>query len=447
MALDKKACERLLALHRLMVGSDKPHKREAAHKKLGELLNRHGYTWGDLPKLLASALPPEDPYGDEERASNAANVAGANKADFGALEPAIYLIEKHLDVKPNEALTIALWILHSHVFNQFDITPRLFLTSPVPGCGKTEVLKLIEILGSKTKRTGNISAAAAYRLIEQRCPTLLIDEGENQGARKNPVLVSVFNDGYGRGGTVDRVIEGEYKEFPVFAPMAIAAIGASGTLPTTTLSRCVIIRMTRKIKELEPIPTGGKFTKDPELILAYQTIQNWAATVKLNTRPDIPKQLTNRMADIWRPLLAAAADFGWGDRAREAALIYAKHFFDEDAAVILLYDIRTIFNHTGAARITSEALVSALLETEGSMISWTEWCGVQGDQQPRKLTQGAMARLLHRFQIRSRKIRFKDRTLWGYAREQFTAAWASYCQETGTPAQESNVKYLDGRRR
>jgi hypothetical protein len=71
---------------------------------------------------------------------------------------------------------------------------------------------------------------------------------------------------------VERLIESlgtKVKEFRVFAPMAIASIAANGTLPPSTLSRCVIIRMTRKTKDLEPIPTGGKFTKDPELILAY----------------------------------------------------------------------------------------------------------------------------------------------------------------------------------
>jgi hypothetical protein len=51
-------------------------------------------------------------------------------------------------------------------------------------------------------------------------------------------------------------------------------------------------------------------------------------------------------------LIAIADAFGadWAMRAREAALVYAGRHQDEDAAVILLPDIRDIFNGVGVDR-------------------------------------------------------------------------------------------------
>ena len=47
-------------------------------------------------------------------------------------------------------------------------------------------------------------------------------------------------------------------------------------------------------------------------------------------------------------------------RRREAAVTFAKSYRDEDIIVILLGDIREIFNARGADRLPSKALVDAL---------------------------------------------------------------------------------------
>jgi hypothetical protein len=78
-------------------------------------------------------------------------------------------------------MAIALWVLHTHVFGRFKITPRLALLSPVRGCGKTTVLILLEALTANPDRSGNISAAAIYHTLASREHTMLIDEGDNLG--------------------------------------------------------------------------------------------------------------------------------------------------------------------------------------------------------------------------------------------------------------------------
>jgi hypothetical protein len=352
-----------------------------------------------------------------------------------------YLVGTYLDVKPHEAIAIALWIFHSHVYSHSAVTPRLALTSPVRGCGKTTVLRLIELLGSKTKRMDGVSSAAIYWLIEESHPTLLVDEADNLGLGTSGALRSVMNSGHLSGGGIGRVIQGAYKKFSTFAPMAIAAIGS---LPLPLMQRSIVVHMERTDKKLERLPEGHKLGKDFQTInFVFGRVLDWAATAKLNANPDVPKELRNRVADNWRPLLAIADTFDWGERAREAALTFARTFHDEDAGVILLDDCRTIFNRFGADRVTSEVLIAALLEQDGNW-SWSEWRGMRDDQQPRKLSQGELARLLRPFGIRPRSLRIRGevKTRKGYHRQQFEAAWARYCRTHDTPAQPSNVRYL-----
>jgi hypothetical protein len=71
-------------------------------------------------------------------------------------------------------MTAALWILHCWVFDQFTITPRLALLSPVRGCGKTTLLAFIGLLTAEPLRTDNTSAAPIYYLLDTRPNTMLL---------------------------------------------------------------------------------------------------------------------------------------------------------------------------------------------------------------------------------------------------------------------------------
>jgi len=131
----------------------------------------------------------------------------------------------------------------------------------------------------------------------------------------------------------------------------------------------------------------------------------WAREAKLNSDPAMPVQLRNRPADNWRPLIAIADAFGaaWAARAREAAIAFAGEHQDEDAAVVLLRDIRDIFDGRRVDRLPSKAIIDRLNNADDAM--WWEWRGIHGNQQPRKLSPGELAKLLEPFQIRPQTIR------------------------------------------
>ena len=62
-----------------------------------------------------------------------------------------FLFEEYVALKPHEYVALALWTLHSHVHEQFMHTPRLVVRSPVHGCGKTTLFKVLEKLTARSK--------------------------------------------------------------------------------------------------------------------------------------------------------------------------------------------------------------------------------------------------------------------------------------------------------
>lgn len=80
------------------------------------------------------------------------------------------VINEYVDVKKHEAVASTLWSLHTHVFSNFMVSPRLALTSPKPGCGKTTFLDVLALLCQRGKRIDYTTAAALYRGIDRHRP-------------------------------------------------------------------------------------------------------------------------------------------------------------------------------------------------------------------------------------------------------------------------------------
>jgi hypothetical protein len=398
------------------------------------LLSQHGLTWNDLPTIFA-AIEPGGAGDSSNDVTTGGTVPAPARPEPDVLAVVLRLIEEHIAVTAAERLAVALWILHAHVFDRFSITPRLALSSPVRGCGKTTVLTLIELLVPEGNRTDSVSAAAIYHQLERRPRTvLLVDEADGLDLLRSHALRSVFNSGHRRGGAVSRFVGGWSRRYPTFAPLAIAAIGM---LPLPLLHRSIVINMQRSAAQLRRLDEA-----DAAFAWTRKAIRDWAAKVKLTPDPEMPPSLRNRAADNWRPLLSIADSFGYGEAARAAATALSTDRLYEDVGVQLLADVRTIFQARGIDRIASAAVVEQLIGLDEGQ--WSEWRGPNDDRPPRKLTQPQLAQLLRPFGINSRTIwplrrRLGDKSSRGYVRSQFEQAWAAYCPSADTPTQSSKI--------
>jgi hypothetical protein len=346
-------------------------------------------------------------------------------------------------MKPHEYVAVALWALHTHIYDRFMVTPRLALRSPVADFGKTTLLDILSRLTARPAKFDAITTAALYRLIDQTHPTLLIDEADNFGLALQPNgrLRAVFNSGHRSGGTVAISERGSVHKFATFSPLALALPEMRG-LPRTLDSRCITITMKRSRHQLRRFDVNQP---DHALDAAYQQILLWRREVELNSAPELPTALRNRFADNWRPLISIADCLGWGDRAREALVIFAREYHDADVKILLLGDIRKVFDMRRVDCLPTKTLLEALYDVDEA--EWSEFCGVRGDQPPHKLKETELARMLRDFAIGSRTIwppnrTSKNKSFKGYRRSQFEETWVQYCADDGTASHGSNIKSL-----
>lgn len=325
-----------------------------------------------------------------------------------------------------QVVAIALWVAHSHCFDQADCSPYLEVTSPEKRSGKTRLLELLEQLVARPWRALLPSEAVLFRKIDRDRPTLLLDEVDTvfgpRADSNHEALRGVLNAANRQGVTVPRVMmEGrraELLEFNIFCPKVIAGIGR---LPDTVADRSIPIRMRRR-KATEVVERFrfdvGRAQAEPLRQALEQALQG--PSLK-HARPALPEPLNDRAQESWEPLLAIADAAGgnWPSRARAAALeLSGETDMDtESLGTKLLADIRSVFNQRSVERILTAALLESLRGLDES-----PWADLHG----RPLAPHGMARRLRTYGIAPRLLRIGSEVGRGYLRRSFEDAWARW---------------------
>ena len=349
-----------------------------------------------------------------------------------ALVQAIRAIINRYIVLPQGAdLTVTLWIIRTYAFDVFGVNPRLALISPEMRCGKTTTLEVLSLLVPKPLLTSNCTPASLFRLIEQSCPTVLIDEFDSFQGEKDE-LRGILNSGHTcTAAFVTRTVGKDYepRQFSTWCPMVLALIGK---LPDTLEDRSLRIDLQRK----KPADTVKPFPRQGE---AYRTLQAETAKVKsqclrwvqdhedaLKNTPVRPLEgLSDRAADNWHSLLAVAALVGEPcvqETITVARATASTVTSEETVKVQLLCDIRDIFSDQNADRLLSKILCDRLAAMQEK--PWAEW------KQGKPITPNQLARLLKGFGITSQDMRCSGEEKGkGYYKANFEDAWSRYCGE------------------
>ena len=339
-------------------------------------------------------------------------------------------IINHLVLPRGAAESVALWILHAHTHDCFDVSPILAVTSPTPECGKTTCLTLLGALVPRPCSASNVTPAALFRAIDKWSPTLLIDEADTF-LKNSDELRGVLNSGHHRATAYIIRTTGddhEPRRFRTWAPKAVALIG---NLPATLASRSIHIELRRKAasEKVERL----RLDRLDHLEVLHRQAARWAkdnAGSLRSAEPQLPEALTGRAADNWRPLLSIA-DLVGGDWPAHARLIAQARDgrAGQTAGIMLLEDIQRILVNRRIDRIPSADLAEALSAMENR--PWPEW------RQDKPITPRQIAKLLEPFGVTPGTIRIAGgTTVKGYKLEQFTEVFQRYVSaESVTPSQ------------
>lgn len=365
-------------------------------------------------------------------------------------------------VSDAQVVATALWVAHTHAIEAADTTPYLWLQSPTKRSGKTRVQEVVELLVARPWFVTRPTEATLFRVIDERQPTLLVDEVDTLFGRDptgaHEGLRAVLNSGHRRGAVVPRCVQVGNKQvvtdFKVFSAKALAGIG---WLPETVADRSIPVRLRRKA------PGEGverfRFKKArAEGHALRDRLAGWAQTAMprlVDAEPELPEGLNDRAADGWEPLFAIADLAGgeWSERARKAALQLHGGSEDEGEGVLLLAHVRDAFYDRPdteeepekeptlptapeapppADRLPTTALLTKLVgRSDGP---WAEkWERILKADPEAQGPANQLARLLKPFGVKPKRIRTGGRgtpTPRGYLREDLADAWARYLPTT-----------------
>lgn len=354
------------------------------------------------------------------------------EVDGGALLDAIVRVAReYLVLPPGGAEAIALWSLFAHAHDAFNISPILGVSSPTHECGKTTFLILLEFLVPSPLQTSNVTPAPLFRAIEKWHPTLLVDEMDTfLGTQEE--LRGILNSGHNRRAAHVLRCEGEsfeVRKFSTWCPKILAKIGK---FPPTLYSRSIRIELQRKPPGVEV--KHLREDRPARLVdLARQCVR-WAQDNMRALKaadPEMPEALFSRSADNWRPLLAVAdlAGADWPARARRVAAASCAKAKDETAAIVLLEDLRALFEARAADRLHSDDIVVALHELDDR--PWSEWGKAR-----RPISKHQLCEMLKPFGLQAKQLRIGAENKNGYELETLNPVFERYLSPD-TPSQVS----------
>jgi Protein of unknown function (DUF3631) len=215
------------------------------------------------------------------------------------------------------------------------------------------------------------------------------------------------------------------KKYDTFCPKVIAGIGE---LDPTIASRCIPIRM----QHANPGGYDDSFDKDEYRVTADKLrvrLAAWGAvkarTIR-QTKPILPPQLKDRLADISKPLLAIADVAGgdWPQKAREALIV----IFDDKSRTIESLRV-TLLRHIKEEFYEDQENPHHFVSTADLILLLTsreDWPLLEMPKNGKPITGPGIARLLKPFGIAPVLSRALVTTTRGYALADLADAFRRY---------------------
>lgn len=341
-----------------------------------------------------------------------------------------------------------LWIVHTHMMDAWDSTPRLAFLSPEPSSGKSRALEVTHLLVPRALEAMNMSSAYLFRKMDSPdgLPTILFDEVDAifgpKTAKDHEDVRALINAGHRKGSISGRCVtvgrEVQTVDFPAYGAVAL---GGLGDLPDTIMARSVVVQMRRR-RQGEKIRPFRRREAEKAGRTLYDRLAAWSATAELamgNPWPEMPEGIEDSDADVWEALLccADAAGGDWPARARTAAvrMVEAEKAKPASLGIRLLTDLRTIFGDRD--KMHTEDIIVGLCDLPEAR--WSEI----NDGKP--LNTGGLASRLAKYDVKSKSVRDGAKVARGYTREDLADPWDRYLPPpTSSAADVAHVARIAG---
>ena len=224
-----------------------------AERARAEAAKRHGVRMSFLDKKIAEERAKAEAAKKEVPEEEQPWPEAVELRDI--LDEALTEATRYVSADETALATVIAWCAHSHLIHHervhVPIAPRLAVQSPDKGCGKSTLMDVVGGWCRAPVLASSITAAAIFRVVSERKPTLLIDEADRTITDRNGDLLAVLNSSHRRSGaTVLRVEEvGGQRAVVEFSTWCAAAFAGIRELPGTLQDRSVVVRLRRALPQ------------------------------------------------------------------------------------------------------------------------------------------------------------------------------------------------------
>jgi len=349
------------------------------------------------------------------------------------IEALVSWLLSYMAMSRGYALTAALWCVGTWIKDQFDIVPYLAITAATKGAGKTLLAELMARLCDNGEIMNNVSGAPFYHALKDTAGhwTPFFDEAEITSREAQSGLGQVLNAGFRKGGTIQKVLNGERVIFDVFGFKAFIQIGD----PRDTLrDRCILFTLTTaSAVQMARKQDYSMVQADEEGKELRLRIEALARSLQVGrVRPVFLNSARDR--DIWTPIFSLAAALNLSDamllelervasetsmekghEKRRADKVAEDKRSDNMYAIKALRDLLRVMGDD--KRVFSAEAVKRMRALPSG--GWSKYRDLEG------LTVNGLADLVERFGVKPKTVRIGGRSVAaarGYLVEHVRAA-------------------------
>lgn len=294
-------------------------------------------------------------------------------------------IGQYLDCTEYQRALLALWIVHTHSYLAFPVTPYLHICSRERESGKSVCLGVLYALGFNPWITSSFTPAVMLRRLQKHQQlTFLFDDVDTTFRRSlHPFVFGLLRHGFIAGGgfavpTSDS--DGpEVSELCVFTPKAFAGMR---TLPDSIAAFCIPVNLEPKLPQT-PLKRFRLHAAREEAIPLRALIHQWGVqhnnelqSISDYREDQFPAILSPARQECVEPLLQIADCLGgsWPEYARKTLVKIYSPSQDEDVSYFpeLVTDMYDVFASRGNPEYLPTGYALACL-TEMPGHPWKQW--------------------------------------------------------------------------
>lgn len=200
-----------------------------------------------------------------------------------------------------QSLVLALWAIHTWMYERFSSTPYLAITAATKQAGKTLCMEVLGLICRGSQQLATLRPLALLRVIRvhEGRVTLFVDEAEKLSSAAIGDLRSIFTTGYRRGGEHIVTKQEEYTRYTTFCPKAFALIG---DVMDVVRDRSITVHLRRGVPAADFLAEREAAEGEAEAI--EQAIRGYFVEVPAMVQPMF---LGGREREIWTVLFSIAA--------------------------------------------------------------------------------------------------------------------------------------------